>query len=367
MMMLDRRLILHFDWTLDLLAASLAILGRFGIYSTSVSPATMYKKAFFFRQLLWFFLGSCAFFFLSSLNYRSVSRFAYIFYGLSLISLVLVDIIGKQGLGAQRWVSLGPFTFQPSEFTKIALILAIARYFDDHKDALGKIKTLLIPGLMALIPIALVLKQPNLGTAILLLFICLVLFSFTTLKPRHFLYLTITGVLSGPLLWSLLKGYQRQRILIFLHPNLDPLGAGYHITQSKIAVGSGGFWGKGILASTQSQLMFLPESHTDFIFAVLAEQLGFLGSIFILILYLALISRGLEIVKEAKDVLAFVLSIGVVGMITLQVVINIGMVIGIMPIVGIPLPLMSYGGSSVLATMMALGLLLSIRMRRFLY
>ncbi|MBI5166804.1 MAG: rod shape-determining protein RodA [candidate division NC10 bacterium] len=366
-MMFDRRLLLNFDFSLYFFACALALLGVFGIYSTASSPATLFKKVFYLKQLLWFAIGSGALFLVSTLNYRTVARFAYPFYGLSIFGLFLVDLFGKQGLGAQRWLQLGSLTLQPSEFVKLALILALARYFDDHKEELGKYKTFLVPSLMTMAPMALVIKQPDLGTAFLLLFISITLFSLVGLRPRHLLYLIAGGLLSAPLLWSILKSYQRQRILVFLNPNLDPLGAGYHITQSKIAVGSGGFWGKGFLATSQSQLNFLPESHTDFIFAVLAEQWGFLGSILILILYLALISRALDIAKEAKDVLAFILSIGIVSMITLQVVINVGMVMGIMPVVGIPLPLMSYGGSSMLATMMAIGLLLGIRMRRFLY
>jgi rod shape determining protein RodA len=226
---------------------------------------------------------------------------------------------------------------------------------------------MLIPAAVTLGLALLVLKQPDLGTALLLLFIAVTMLLLMGLHWRYLVPVVVCGGSLAPLLWTFLKDYQRRRILVFLNPDLDPLGASYHIAQSKIAVGSGGFFGKGWLAATQSQLNFLPLNHTDFIFAVLAEQWGFLGCLLIILAYLYLVTKGFQIAQESTDLFMGLVAAGIAAMLAIQVLINMSMVLGMLPVVGIPLPLLSYGGSSLLVTMFSLGLLLNIRMRRFLY
>lgn len=364
-MQVDRRLITHFDRGLFGVAFALALLSAFAVYSATRESA--FRQGLYLKQLLWILVGLLALFLALSFSPRTVERFSYPLFALSLLTLALVPFFGRVGLGAQRWIKVGPFAFQPSEFVKVSLILFLAKYFEDHKERLEDPKVFLLPALFTLFPIALILKQPDLGTAFLLLLLSLSMMLLVGLKPRHLLPFLLASVTSAPLLWGLLKGYQKRRILVFLNPSLDPLGAGYHVAQSKIAVGSGMFLGKGFFNATQSQLRFLPESHTDFIFATLAEQWGFLGSLLLLLAYAYLISKGLEIAREAQDLFTALLSFGITTLLALHVLSNVGMVTGILPVVGIPLPLLSYGGSSMVATMLALGLLLSVRMRRFRY
>lgn len=364
-MLIDRRFIGHFDWRLFFTALCLALLGVFAIYSATGAAA--FKKPYYLRQLLWLAIGLLGMLIVLGFHPRTIGRFAYLLYGACLLSLVLVLIIGQIGMGSQRWIRLGFFTFQPSELAKISLVLFLARYFSDHKEELKDPKAFLTPAFLILLPMVLVLKQPDLGTTVLLFFISISMMLLVGLKPLYLLPVGLAGLLAAPLLWGILKEYQRQRILVFFNPNLDPLGVGYHVAQSKIAVGSGRLLGKGFLSAPQSQLQFLPESHTDFIFAVLAEQWGFIGSFLLLLLYASLISRGLQIARDAEDPFASLLSFGLTAMLAFQVLINLGMVIGILPVVGITLPLLSYGGSSMLTTMLAIGLLQGIQMRRFMY
>jgi len=363
--LIDRRLIGHFDWQLFLTTLGLSLLGIFAIYSAT--GAAVFKQPYYLRQLLWLAIGLLGMVTVLGFHPRTIGRFAYLLYGISLFFLVLVLVIGRTGMGAQRWIRLGFFTFQPSELMKLSLVLFLARYFSDHREELKDPKAFLIPASLILLPILLVLKQPDLGTTILLFLLGVSMMLLVGLKPLYLLPIGGIGLLASPFLWGMLKEYQRQRILVFFNPTLDPLGVGYHVAQSKIAVGSGRLFGKGFLSAPQSQLRFLPESHTDFIFAVLAEQWGFIGSLVLLLLYAYLLSRGLQIARDAEDPFACLLSFGLTAMVAFQVLINIGMVIGLLPVVGIPLPLLSYGGSSMLTTMLAIGLLQGIHMRRFMY
>ncbi|MBI3989840.1 MAG: rod shape-determining protein RodA, partial [candidate division NC10 bacterium] len=340
-MLIDRRFIGHFDWRLFFTALSLALLGVFAIYSAT--GAAVFRKPYYLRQLLWLVISLLGMLIVLGFHPRTIRRFAYLLYGICLFSLVLVLVIGQIGMGAQRWIKLGFFTFQPSELAKISLVLFLARYFSDHKEEVKDSKTFLTPALFILLPMILVLKQPDLGTTVLLFFIGVAMMFLVGLKPLYLLPVGVAGLLVSPLLWGMLKDYQRQRLLVFFNPDLDPLGVGYHIAQSKIAVGSGRLLGKGFLSAPQSQLHFLPESHTDFIFAVLAEQWGFIGSFLLLLLYTYLISRGLQIARDAEDPFASLMSFGLTAMLTSQVLINLGMVIGILPVVGVTLPLLSYG------------------------
>ncbi len=365
--MFDRRLVTHFEWPFAASILGMAILGILTIYSTNILATSAFRKTLYLRQLTWVGAGTLVLFLTCTVSYRSLARFAYVIYGLSVALLLVVFVIGKTGLGAQRWLHIGGITIQPSEFTKLALVLFLARYFDDHRDALHHPRTMLVPAGVTLGTAVLVLKQPDLGTALLLVFIGLATMLLLGLNWRYLVPPILGGGLLTPILWTFLKDYQRRRILVFFNPDLDPLGASYHIAQSKIAVGSGGLLGKGWLGATQSQLNFLPLNHTDFIFAVLAEQWGFVGCLVILLAYFYLISKGLQIAQECTDLFATLLAAGISTMLALQVLINIAMVVGLLPVVGIPLPLLSYGGSSFLVTMLSLGLLLNIRMRRFMY
>lgn len=365
--MFDRRLVTHFDWAFAATILGMGVLGVLTIYSANALTPSAFRRALYLRQLTWVGFGLVGLTLACTVSYRTLGRLAYVFFGLCLGLLVLVLVTGKTGLGAQRWIRLGGVAFQPSEFAKLGLVLFLARYFDDHRDALRRPRSMLLPAGLTLLTMLLVLKQPDLGTALLLAFIATSLMLMLGLHWRYLVVLAAGGGALAPLLWLALKEYQRRRILVFLNPDLDPLGAGYHIAQSKIAVGSGGVLGKGWLAASQSQLNFLPLNHTDFIFAVLAEQWGFLGSLVILFVYFYLISKGFQIARGCTDCFAALLAAGVSTMLAIQVIVNIAMVLGMLPVVGIPLPLLSYGGSSLLLTMISLGLLLNIHMRRFMY
>lgn len=366
-MYFDRRVLTTFDWRMAGVTLALVGVGILTIWSINIGSPSPLKQTLYFRQTLSFILGLLGLLAATLINYRTLARFAYPLFGVLLVLLLLVYVVGEVGSGAQRWIRIGVLSLQPSEFMKLALIIFLARYFEDRKERLGELRLLAVPTLIALVPILLVLAQPDLGTATLMGLITLSMLLLVGLRFKHLLVLAFTGAALTPLLWTFLRGYQRQRLLGFLYPQLDPLGAGYHITQSKIAVGSGELWGKGLKAASQSQLNFLPASHTDFIFAVLAEQWGFIGCLVILLLYYFLVTRGLEIASESKDLFGALLAFGTVAMIMVQFVVNVGMVLGVMPVVGVPLPLLSYGGSSLVVTCVGIGLVINVRMRRFIY
>ncbi len=366
-MVIDRRVLHAFDWRLAGSAALLAALSVLLMYTTSGATASLLRRSLYVKQATWGLLGLGAILTLCSLHYRTVARLAYPLYALNLAALILVALLGRSGLGAQRWLSIGPFAFQPSEFMKLSLIVLLARYFEDRKDELETPRTYILPIVLTFFPATLVLRQPDLGTALMLLFTSISIMLLVGLKLRYFIVVGAAISAIAPFLWSFLRDYQKSRFLVFIDPSLDPMGAGYHIAQSKIAVGSGGLFGKGWMAATQSQLNFLPADHTDFIFAGLAEQWGFVGCLGLLLVYAYLFSKGLRLVRDARDLFTMVTGFGIVSMMALQVLINIGMVTGIMPVVGIPLPLLSYGGSSMLMNMTAVGLLVNIHMHRFMY
>jgi rod shape determining protein RodA len=263
---------------------------------------------------------------------------------------------------------LGPVSIQPSELVKIAVIISLARYYSKHANTKGfTLRELFTPLVLTIIPFILIVKQPDLGTAILVVLIAGSMTVFVKIERRSLLCIITGSTITVPMVWFLLKGYQKKRILTFLNPDRDPLGAGYHIIQSKIAIGSGMISGKGFLKGTQNALSFLPEQHTDFIFSVLAEEWGLVGSVVILILFLTLIIWGLNIAYRCREPFGTIMAVGVAAMIFWQVFINIGMAMGLMPIVGVTLPFISYGGSSIISIMICIGLLMSISMRRFLF
>ncbi len=281
-----------------------------------------------------------------------------------------VPLVGRVGQGAQRWISLGLFDLQPSELMKVALLLVLAKEFAARysRQGLG-LAQMPFPVLLVAVPTFLVLRQPDLGSALAIAFVFVVMVFLVGLKSRIVIFGILLVLMLFPFLWHFfwnsLKEYQRDRLLTFLNPTADPLGTGYHIIQSKIAVGSGGLLGKGYLEGTQSQLKFLPMGHTDFIFAVFAEEWGFFGVVVVLALYLTLILWGIEAAYKAKDPLGTLLAGGAVSILVFYLAINIGMTLGVTPVVGLPLPLMSYGGSSMLTTMALLGIIMNVKMRRF--
>jgi rod shape determining protein RodA len=301
-------------------------------------------------------------------DYQYLGRGAYLLLALGILLLIAVFMVGRVASGARRWLVLGPLSFQPSEAVKVFLVLSFAQYFTEARRQGGlRCRDLLIPLFMVGVPFALVAKQPDLGTALVLFFMACILIFASGFPLKILLSIMGGGLIIMPIGWNFLKDYQKVRIITLLNPDFDPLGAGYHSWQSKIAIGSGGFWGKGFLAGTQSGLNFLPEKHTDFIFAVFAEEWGFVGTAALIVLYLSLVLRGISIAYTSKDRLGSLIATGVVAMLSVYILFNIGMTVGLTPVVGLPLPLFSYGGSSMLATMVAIGLLLNIRMRRFLY
>ena len=365
---IDRRLISHFDWTLFLLVLSFVAIGITTIYSANYNLATGHAGSLPMRQLTWLGLGLIAMFVAISFDYHYIDRLAYPFYGLMLLLLVLVDIIGHSGGGSQRWINLGFFRLQPSEPAKLAIVLVMAKYFQSDEPAKGySLRDLWVPFAIVAPLIFLTLIQPDLGTAIILgiVFISMVLMG--GLRLRSFAYLVGAGIAFLPMGWQFLKTYQRNRILTFLDPDRDPLGAGYHVIQSQIAVGSGKLFGKGWLHGTQNRLNFLPEQHTDFIFAVFSEEWGFVGCAVLLLLFVVMIAYCLRVVQRVKDRFGALLVFGMLSIIFWHVTINVSMVTGLMPVVGVPLPMVSYGGSALATIMFAVGVIINVSMRRYVF
>jgi rod shape determining protein RodA len=292
-------------------------------------------------------------------------KYAYWIYGISLLMLVGVELFGHTGMGAQRWLNLGFMNVQPSEVMKIALVLALARYFHaTDLSVIRSVKGMIPPLLMVGMPVLLILKQPDLGTAMMLVFMSLAVFFLVGVQIWKFILLGLGALGSFPIIWSLLHDYQKKRVLIFLNPEKDPLGSGYHISQSKITLGSGGFLGKGFMQGTQSQLNFIPEKHTDFVFTVFAEEFGWLGSCFLVGLYMFLIGYGFWIVLKSHNFFGKVLAAGLTINLALYVFINLGMVMGLMPVVGVPLPMMSYGGTAMMTIFISFGLMECVKINQ---
>jgi rod shape determining protein RodA len=333
------------------------------IYSASFRTS----EEFATRQLLWMLVGFACLFLTVRLGYRFFLGVSYAGYLLALMLLVWVDLGGVTRLGAQRWIEIGPFSFQPSEFAKLATILALANFLGSRDLWEGEGRVIAATAAAVGIPFFLIVKQPDLGTAALMIPLGVVPLFLWGVRYRYVISTFLTGLLVSPLGWNLLKDYQKKRILVFLNPNLDPLGSGYTAIQSKIAVGSGGLFGKGWLHGTQSQLDFVPEHHTDFIFSVIAEELGFAGSFFLIVLYGTLFYQIFQVIEKTTDLKGKLLGVGILSIFFFQVLVNIGMSFGLFPITGITLPLISYGGSSLLANSIALGLLVSVYKERSIF
>ncbi|MBW2614863.1 MAG: rod shape-determining protein RodA [Deltaproteobacteria bacterium] len=366
--MFDRRLIQNFDWVLMVLLLILAAISILNLYSATYAIREVGGSQVFAKQISWFLIGFFVFLLMTTFNYHVLERFAYPVYFISIALLILVLFAGKVTSGSQRWLSLGPVSFQPSEVAKIAILMVLAKFFSEKGGYREyRLRDLWQPFILIGIPAGLVLREPDLGTALLLVVVSFSIILFVKVHWKSLVILVTSALALAPFIWFSLKEYQQMRILTFVRPDMDPLGSGYHINQSKIAIGSGLFWGKGFLKGTQTRLHFLPEQHTDFAFSVLAEEWGFVGVVILLLLYLFLIVWGLSIAKESKDKFGSIMAVGIVAIVFWQVAINVGMVTGLLPVVGIPLLLFSYGGSSLISTMAGMGLLMNISMRRFMF
>ena len=366
--MFDRRLINNFDWVLLAILIFIGLLSVFNLYSATYTISRGGGSQIYVKQICWYAIGFLILLLMTTFDYHILDRFAYPLFFISLIFLVAVLEIGQVTRGSKRWLSFGFFSVQPSEMVKICIIIVLARYFS-KAEKMGdyRLRGLFRPLILIAIPFIIIIYQPDLGTALMLLIVALSIIIFVNINWKSILLFLSTSLLAAPFFWISLQEYQKKRIITFLRPDLDPLGTAYHVTQSKIAIGSGLFWGKGFLKGTQTRLHFLPEQHTDFLFSVLAEEWGFIGSGIILFLYLFLILWCLNIAKNTKDKFGTLIIVGVAASIFWHLTVNVSMATGLLPVVGIPLVLFSYGGSSVISTMAAMGLIMNVSMRRFIF
>ena len=349
------------NWPLVLLISAVACVGFAMLYSAANGNYEPWAS----RQIYRFGLGLGVMFTIALIDMRVWLKYAYLIYALALALLVAVELTGTTGMGAQRWIDLKFFQLQPSELMKIALVLGLARYFHGlSQEDVAKPVYLLMPAVAVAAPIALVLRQPDLGTAILLLLGGGAMFFLAGVRIWKFVAVGLIGAASIPMIWTMLREYQRQRILTFLTPENDPLGSGYHILQSKIALGSGGLFGKGFLAGTQSHLNFLPEMQTDFIFTMFAEEFGLVGGLALLGIYGLLIVYGIAIAIRSRSQFGRLLAMGAATTFFLYVFMNIAMVMGLIPVVGVPLPLISYGGTAMLTVLTGFGFLMNVYIHR---
>jgi len=396
-----------YDFLTFLIVIALVTVGLLVIYSATVSAGES-EQSYFFKQIIWAVFGIILMVVVSFLEIKLINYFSYWFYGGAIFSLIIVFLIGKVGQGAERWIVIGSIHIQPSEFAKLATVLAVSKFLSDKYADINKLKYFLISIGFILLPFILIARQPDLGTALVFLSLIIPLlfwaglnwfYIFTILTPVltmilsfnywafFILMLCITGILYysrkkpivtvavfllniivgiiTPTLWNQLRPYQQKRVLTFINPEMDPKGAGYQIIQSQVAIGSGGFWGKGYLQGSQTHLRFLPAQHTDFIFSVIGEEFGFIGVSIILLLFLILILRLIHIAASIRQRFASMTVIGITTIITFHVIINIGMTVGMAPVTGLPLPFLSYGGSFLLANLLMIGIVLNIYRNKF--
>ncbi len=368
-MHIDKRRLYHLDWYLILNGFAILFIGMVNLISASRSveggPYNLVLK-----QMAALVVGICIILLILSYDYRLIAGYAKYFYFVVLFLIVVVIILGTIAGGAKRWIAFGGINLQPSELMKPIVVLFLANILSQRKkenEPLG-LKDIILPLIYVLVPCILILKQPDLGTAVVILLCCLSIFWFVGLKKSTYVFLGLVGAPSLPLLWKFfMKPYQKMRILSLFNPEADPAGYGYHSIQAKIAVGSGGFLGKGYLKGTQHKLHFIPEHHTDFIFTVFGEEWGFVGSIVLFLLFASFIYQCLKISESTSDRLGSIITFGVASLIFIQFTINILMAINLAPVVGIPLPFISYGGSALVSSLVGIGLLLNVNMRRYMF
>jgi rod shape determining protein RodA len=351
-----------YDWWLLAIAAAICTLGVIEIYSATHGSALVGMHT---RQIRWIIVGTVLMFIFSRLDYHAILDQAPILYIVGIVALATVLLFGHRRFGAQRWIPiLGEF-FQVSELVKLIIIIVLARFFAEVRTDELSLQDLIKAGLLVGVPLVLILKQPDLGTALVLMPMLIVGAFLAGLQWRHAVAIVLIGLLMLPVGWHFLKPYQKERVTSFLHPEEDAKGSGYQVLQSKIAVGSGGFWGKGFGNGTQNQLGYIPVRYSDFIMSAWAEEQGFKGVLLALGLYMALLLRLVQNAQRAKDRAGMFLVMGVTAALGFHVLVNVAMVIGAMPVTGIPLPLMSYGGSATLFVFLAIGLVMNVRLRRF--
>ncbi len=358
-----------FDWVLLAFVLLICSLGVLEIYSSTFGTkfAATGGTPLYIKQVYWIIGGVALMFLVSRINYQFLLENSHWFYIAAVVSLLAVAIFGKKYLGARRWIQFpGGFHFQPSEWVKLVLILAMAKYFSDENDRLTSVVDVVKAGMIVGVPMLLVLRQPDMGTALTYVPLALMALFLGGIQLRHTLILLLIAGVLAPAVWHYgLKPYQKSRLTTFLHPEADSQKSGYQLEQSKIAVGHGGIWGRGIRGGSQTQGAFLPEPHTDFIFAAWSEEHGFVGAVALLLLYFLLLMRLVHNAQTAPDRAGGFVVMGVVAVLLFHILVNAGMVVGYMPVTGIPLPLMSYGGSSLLFMFLALGIVMNVRMRRF--
>lgn len=362
---MNKRWLRRLDFPLIFASLAIIVMSLVVIGSATHANAPSDNRFFFVeRQGIFAVLNIAFAVFCMNFDYKMLERYAKQLYVINLLLLLAVMLFGHSALGAQRWIQLGPVTIQPSEFAKLIMIISLASLLQDKVGKLNTLRELAPIALFVLVPFMLVLKQPDLGTSLVFIAIFFGMIFACGVNLKILGGIFFAGLAASPILWHFLKDYQKMRIMVFLDPNVDPLGSGYHIIQSKIAIGSGMVFGKGLFSGPQSQLNFLPENHTDFIFAVVGEELGFIGAAALLLLYLIVLIRGMSIARDASDTFGMLLAVGITSMLAFHVLVNVGMTTGIMPVTGIPLPLMSYGVSSLTTNIMALAILINIHMKK---
>ncbi len=367
---MDKRLKDHFHWPLFWILISLCCVGLINLYSASYVLASGSTSSLFYSQLMWFLVGAFLFSVLIWIDYRVFIRLAYPIYILSIILLVAVIFFGKEVAGNKNWLQIGPLTLQPAELAKVAFIMVFARYLSDYppSNKSYSFKELIVPGILVFVPFFLILLGKDIGSSLFMLLTFTTLITFTGVQKKIIIIGVILALVGGGIAYkTFLSDRQKSRISAFVDPDADPKGKGYHLIQSKIAVGSGQVWGKGYLKGMHNKLQYLPEKHTDFIFPVLAEEWGFLGSVVVLSLYLSLIIIGIQLASKAKERFGVFLALGVTALFFWQIAINLGGVLGLMPLTGVTLPLLSYGGSSLVTILIGVSFLMNISMRRFMF
>jgi rod shape determining protein RodA len=350
------------DWSLIVIAQAICAVGVLQIYSAT--RGTVWEQAWW-KQAAWVAVGLVLMWIAASIDYHTLVGHAFVYYLISVAALVLVLLVGRTVSGGKRWLGFGPFYLQVSEFVKIVILLVVARYLAELRTERLEVRDLVKLAGLAGLPMALVIKQPDLGTALTYLPILGAGIFLAGLRWRYLAAILAAAAILVPLSWLVLQDYQKERLASFLDPARDPRGSGYQTIQSKIAVGSGGMWGKGVARGSQTQLRFLPVPHTDFIFSAFAEEHGFVGAVVLLGLYFVLLMQIVQNTQTAPDRAGVYLSMGAGALLLFHVLVNIGMVVGRMPVTGIPLPLMSYGGSNISSTFLMLGLVNNVRLRRF--
>ncbi|HEB70998.1 MAG TPA: rod shape-determining protein RodA [Nitrospirae bacterium] len=356
----------NFDTTLLVITILLCAFGVVSIYSANLQSESPFLHGLYIRQIYWIGISLMVMGAVTLIDYRFIERMAYPLYFAGVITLVSVNYSGRIIGGSQRWISMYGFNLQPSELMKIIVIIFVARIFDDmRKEGNLGARDLIKPLILVSIPFLIVAKQPDLGTAVIYMILFASIAFFNGISRKLLLKAAGALALLAPAFWFLLKPYQKERILGILNPEADPMGHGYHIIQSKIAIGSGGMWGKGIFEGTQSKLNFLPAKHTDFIFSVFSEEVGFVGSMVLIAIFFLFIMRFIEVILHANDKFGSLVVVGIMSMIAFNFFYNIGMTLGLFPIVGIPLPFISYGGSSLLTNFIGVGLALNVSLGRY--